>query len=50
MTGEAALAAERLLQPAGQVRVTGRLRKLKGSLKNEAAFEVVAETVDRNEL
>ena len=49
ITGEAALEAQRLLEPAGQIRVIGRMRQLKGSLKTETAFEVVAETIERNE-
>jgi primosomal replication protein N len=47
MTGEAALAAKALLEPRRQVKVIGRMRALKGSLKTGGAFEVVAESIDQ---
>ncbi len=47
MTGEAALAAKPLLEPGRQVKVIGRMRTLKGSLKTAAGFEVVAESIER---
>ena len=46
MTGEPAIAAKPLLEPGRQVRVIGRLRALKGSLKTGAEFEVVAELIE----
>ena len=49
MTGEAALAARPLLEPGRQVKVIGRLRALKGSLKKDSGFEVVAESIERSE-
>ena len=49
MTGEPALAAKALVEPGGQVRVIGRMRMLKGSLKTAGAFEVVAESIERSE-
>jgi primosomal replication protein N len=49
MTGEAAIAAKPLLEPGRQVRVIGRMRALKGSLKKETGFEVVAESIERSE-
>jgi single-stranded DNA-binding protein len=49
MTGEPAMAAKPLLEPGRQVRVIGRLRALKGSLKTDAAIEVVATSVERDE-
>jgi hypothetical protein len=49
MTGEAAIAAKPLLEPGRQVRVIGRMRALKGSLKKDAGFEVVAESIERSE-
>jgi single-stranded DNA-binding protein len=49
MTGEPALAAKPLLEPGRQVRVIGRMRALKGSLKTGGAFEVVAESIERSE-
>jgi single-stranded DNA-binding protein len=49
MTGESAIAAKPLLEPGRQVRVIGRMRALKGSLKTEAGFEVVAASIDRSE-
>jgi single-stranded DNA-binding protein len=48
MTGEAALAAKPLLEPGREVRVIGRVRALKTTRK-DAAFEVVAESIDRSE-
>lgn len=48
-TGESALAAKALLEPGRQVRVIGRMRTLKGSLKAIGAFEVVAESIGRSE-
>ena len=48
MTGEAATAAKPLLEPRRQIRVIGRMRALKGSLKT-SAFEVVAESIERSE-
>ena len=50
MTGDLALAAKGLLEPGRQVRVSGRLRALKGGInavRPDAAFEVVAESVER---
>lgn len=50
VTGDLALAAKGLLEPGRQVKVSGRLRALKGSInavRAEAAFEVVAESVER---
>ena len=49
MTGESALAAKPLLEPGRQVRVIGRMRALKGSLKKDNGFEVVAESIERSE-
>jgi single-stranded DNA-binding protein len=49
MTGESALAAKPLLEPGRQVRVIGRMRMLKGSLKKDDGFEVVAESIERTE-
>ena len=49
MTGESALAAKQLLEPGRQVKVIGRLRALKGSLKKDSGFEVVAESIERSE-
>jgi primosomal replication protein N len=49
MTGEAATAVKPLLEPGRQVRVIGRMRALKGSLKTSSAFEVVAESIERSE-
>jgi single-stranded DNA-binding protein len=46
MTGEAALAANSLLQPGRQIRVIGRLRALRIPL-SDAAYEVVAESIER---
>jgi single-stranded DNA-binding protein len=47
--GEPALAAKPLLKRDGQVRVSGRMRALKGKLKSGATIEVVAESIERNE-
>ena len=49
MTGEAALAAKALLEPGRQVKVIGRMRAFKGSLKKDSGFEVVAESIERTE-
>ena len=49
MTGESALAAKPLLEPGRQLKVIGRMRALKGSLKKGAGFEVVAESIERSE-
>ena len=49
MTGEAATAVKPLLEPGRQVRVIGRMRALKGSLKKETGFEVVADSIERSE-
>jgi len=49
MTGEAALVAKQLLEPGRQVKVIGRMRALKGSLKKDTGFEVVAESIERSE-
>jgi primosomal replication protein N len=49
MTGESVLAAKPLLEPGRQVKVIGRMRMLKGSLKTSAGFEVVAESIERCE-
>jgi single-stranded DNA-binding protein len=49
MTGESALRAEQLLEPGRQVRVIGRMRALKGSLKKDTGLEVVAESIERSE-
>ena len=49
MTGESALAAKPLLEPGRQVKIIGRMRALKGSLKKDTGFEVVAESIDRSE-
>jgi len=48
MTGEPALAAKPLLEPGRQVKVIGRIRALKGSLKTQRAdpaYEVVAASI-----
>ncbi|MGA7872656.1 MAG: single-stranded DNA-binding protein, partial [Candidatus Binatus sp.] len=42
MAGESATVAKQLLEPGRQVKVIGRMRALKGSLKTDAGFEVVA--------
>jgi single-stranded DNA-binding protein len=47
--GEAALGARPLLKRGGLVRVSGRMRALKGKLKAGATLEVVAESIERNE-
>ena len=49
MTGESALAAKPLLEPGRQVKIIGRMRALKGSLKKDTGFEVVAESIERSE-
>ena len=49
MTGESATAAKPLLEPGRQVKVIGRMRALKGSLKKDSGFEVVAESIERSE-
>jgi len=49
MTGEPAIAAKPLLEPGLQVRVIGRMRALKGSLKTDAGYEVVAASIERCE-
>jgi len=49
MTGESALAAKQMLAPGGQVKVIGRMRTLKGSLKTGIGFEVVAASIERSE-
>ena len=49
MTGESALAAKPLLERGRLVKVIGRMRMLKGSLKTAAGFEVVAESIERSE-
>jgi primosomal replication protein N len=49
MTGESGLAAKPLLEPGRQVKVIGRMRMLKGSLKTVGAFEVVAESIEQIE-
>jgi primosomal replication protein N len=47
MTGEASIAATQLLEPGRQVKVIGRMRGLKGSLKTVGALEVVAESIEQ---
>ena len=47
MTGESGLAAEPLLEPGRLVKVIGRMRILKGSLKIVGALEVVAESIEQ---
>ncbi len=49
MTGESALAAKQLLAPGREVNVIGRMRTLKGSLKTDTGFEVVAASIERSE-
>ena len=49
MTGERALAAKALLEPGRQVKVIGRMRTLKGSLRKDSGLEVVAESIERIE-
>jgi primosomal replication protein N len=49
MAGESALAVKPLLEPGRQVKVIGRMRALKGSLKKDTGFEVVAESIERSE-
>ena len=48
MAGESVLAAKPLLERGRQVKVIGRMRALK-TLRKDAAFEVVAASVERNE-
>ena len=47
MTGDPAIAAKPLLERGRQVKVIGRMRMLKGSLKTAGAFEVVAESIEQ---
>ena len=47
MTGESGLEAKPLLEPGRQVKVIGRMRMLKGSLKTVGALEVVAESIEQ---
>jgi primosomal replication protein N len=47
MTGESAIAAKQLLEPGRQIKVIGRMRALKGSLKTVGALEVVAESIEQ---
>jgi single-stranded DNA-binding protein len=49
MAGEAALKAKALLEPGRQVKVIGRMRGLKGSLRKDTGFEVVAESIEQIE-
>lgn len=49
MAGESALTAKPLLEPGLPVKVIGRMRALKGNLKKDAGFEVVAESIERSE-
>ena len=49
MTGESALTAKPLLEPGRLVKVTGRMRALKGSLRKDSGIEVVAESIERCE-
>ncbi len=51
MTGESVMAtkAKALLEPGRQVKVIGRMRALKGNLKKDDGFEVVAESIERTE-
>ena len=49
MTGESGIEAKPLLEPGRQVKVIGRMRMLKGSLKTAGAFEVVAELIEQIE-
>ena len=49
MTGESALAAKEILRAGRQVKVSGRLRALKAGLKRDAAFEVIAGSVEQEE-
>ena len=49
MTGESALAAKEILRAGRQVKVSGRLRALKAGIKRDAAFEVIAESVEQEE-
>ena len=47
MAGESVMEAKALLEPGRQVKVIGRMRALKGSLKTVGAFEVVAESIEQ---
>ena len=51
MTGKSVMAtkAKALLEPGRQVKVIGRMRALKGNLKKDDGFEVVAESIERTE-
>ena len=49
MTGDPAIAAKPLLERDRQVKVIGRMRMLKGSLKKDSGLEVVAESIERSE-
>jgi single-stranded DNA-binding protein len=49
LIGEPALAAKQLLAPGRQVRVIGRMRALKRSLKTGVGLEVVAASIERSE-
>jgi hypothetical protein len=46
MTGEAALAVKPLLERGRQIKVIGRMRSLKGSLKSGGGIEVVAASLE----
>ena len=48
MTGEPAMAANPLLEPGREVKVTGSMRALKTPRK-DCAYEVVAASIERNE-
>jgi primosomal replication protein N len=49
MMGDPAIEAKALLELGRQVKVIGRMRMLKGSLKTVGAFEVVAASIERCE-
>ena len=49
MAGESALGARQLLEPGRHFKVIGRMRALKGGMKKDAGFEVVAESIERSE-
>jgi primosomal replication protein N len=49
MTGEAAMAVKAHLERGRQVRVIGRMRALTAGAKRDAAYEVVAASVERIE-
>ena len=49
MMGDPAIEAKALLEMGRQVKVIGRMRMLKGSLKTVGALEVVAESIERSE-